>query len=360
MIEGSGETALAEDAAYRAAAVSAARYAALTLPDRPRLAPWVVAVDLGDARLQFRSAESSHTLTHPLLVSAFHRVEKLLDGRHSEQEIVALVGTAFQPATIIFLLKLLHGKGLLQHGGDVEVETRDDEVWQRQVRFLSHYVANASSTQAALASSRVGVVGCSGLRPAIVTAMGSIGIDSVTDIGDSSAWHASAGGGLAELDLVVACGISPGFKFFDAINHACLATGTRWLRVTTSGTSAQLGPTVVPYETACYTCLDLRRQTHEPELGGYLAYRDSPVDTGSVRDDGTAVLSLVVSGQAVAEIMRILAGHAAPVTFGRYYEFSAVSPVATPHDVLKVPRCTSCGTTRYTEAWDQTILRDVQ
>jgi bacteriocin biosynthesis cyclodehydratase domain-containing protein len=354
MADARRESALPEEEAHRAAAVSTARYAALTLPDRPRLAPWIVAVDLGDGRLQLRSAESSHSLTHPLLVSAFQRVEKLLDGRHSEDEIISLVGAEFQPTTIVFLLKLLHGKGLLQHGGDIELETRNDAAWQRQIRFLSHFVPNAPQTQAALASSRVGVVGDGDLRQEIVTAMGAIGIDRVTDISDPSTLHPRADD--ETLDLVVACDVSPGFRLFDATNRACLADGTRWLRVTISGTSAQLGPTFVPYETACYTCLDLRRQTHDPELEGYLSYRASTVDDDGVRDDGTAALSSVVSGQAVAEVMRILAGYAAPVTFGRYYEFSATSPIATAHDVLKVPRCPSCGTARYTEAWDQTML----
>ena len=347
---------------YRAAALSAVRYAELPLPNQPLLAPWVVPVELGDGRLQFRSAESSHTLSHPLLVRAFRAIEQFLDGQQTVENIVSLVGTDFQSTTIVFLLKLLHGKGLLQNGGEgVVPESCDDERWRQQVRFLSHFVPNAARAQAELAESRIGVVGFDNLRKAIVTALRSIGVDRITEIGDLSTGLTDDDGGPSCFDLIVACAVLPGFALFDAVNRACMVTRTRWLRVGISGTSAQLGPTVVPYETACYTCLDLRRQTHEAELDGYLAYRAHAGDAHCIADDGTASLALVLSGHVALEIMRILVGHAPPATFGRYYEFSALSPAATRHEVLRIPRCPSCSrASAYAEAWDQTVLPAVE
>lgn len=346
-----------QDQPQRAAALSATRYAELALPDQPRFAPWIVTVDLGDGRLQFRSSESAHTLNHPLLVRAFHNVEKLLDGQHTVKDIVSSTGTDFQPTTVIFLLKLLHGKGLLQHGeGPVMPGESGEETWERQVRFLSHYVPNAALAQRGLAKSRIGVVGSCGLRQAMVTAFRSIGINRIIEMDEPSTLRAETDRGRAAIDLVVACEVAPGFDLFNAVNDVCLATKSKWLRVAVSGTSAQLGPTVVPYETACYTCLELRRQAHEPELDGYLAYR-AQANIDDARDEGTAPLVSVVSGQVALEITRMLTGNAPPATFGRYYEFSAGSPAATPHEVLRVPRCPSCSTApSYPEAWDQTIL----
>src|SRR5687768_4431475 len=95
----------------RAAAVSAARFAALSLPERPRLAPWINAIDLGDDRLQLRTAESAYTLTHPLLIRVFRAIQPLLDGRHTADEIVSALEPECLPTTAIFLLKLLSGKG---------------------------------------------------------------------------------------------------------------------------------------------------------------------------------------------------------------------------------------------------------
>jgi hypothetical protein len=108
-------------------------------------------------------------------------------------------------------------------------------------------------------------------------------------------------------------------------------------------------------QTACYTCLDLRLRTHQPELEGYLAYRAHIGTVGSRGDEGSlAPFSSAVAGQVALEVTRILTGFAPAVTIGRFYEFSAVSPIAISHDVLRVPRCTSCGRRRtVAEAWDQ-------
>jgi bacteriocin biosynthesis cyclodehydratase domain-containing protein len=346
-----------EKSRHRAAAFSVAHYAGMPLPEQPRLAPWVVPVDIGDGRLQFRSAESVHTLNHPLLVQAFQHVEKLVDGTRTVDEITSAIDAELEPTTVLFLLKLLHGKGLLQHGGDAASDGDHDEIWHRQVRFLSHFVPNAARTQSELTKARVGVVGDPGLQRGIADALHTVGIDRVTEMSAPSADTRAA---TDVVDLLIACAVSPAFRFFDAVNRACLATSTRWLRVAVSGLTAQLGPTFVPFETACHTCLELRRQTHEADVDGYLAFRGRADDTDVVLDDGTAALSTVVCGQVALEVSRILAGHTAAATFGRYFEFSAASPLAISHDVLKVPRCESCsGRRSYTEAWDQTALPTV-
>src|SRR5207247_462851 len=59
-----------------------ARLARVELPRRPRLAPWVTPVELGDGRLQLRGAELAATLRHPFLVDVYRAIEPLLDGRH--------------------------------------------------------------------------------------------------------------------------------------------------------------------------------------------------------------------------------------------------------------------------------------
>lgn len=338
------------------ATLSLVRYAGLALPDRPRLSPWLVVVDLGDTRLQLRSAESLHTLTHPLLIKVFRKIETILDGRHTVVDIVSLFDGDVMPTTVVFLLKLLQGNGLLQPGaGEAGLGENEQVRWQRQLRFFGHFVPDSSSVQSRLAKARVGLAGSGDLRLAILSAMGSTGVGGITDLAEPPTWCSEVGSELANLDLIVACEESPAFSFFEAVNRACLASGNRWLHVAISGTSAQLGPTVVPKQTACYTCFDLRLRTHQPEIDGYLAYRARLEGLDDRRDEGSiAPLWSVVAGQVALEVTRLLTGFAPPVTIGRFYELSAVSPVAVSHDVLKVPRCPSCGRRRtLAEAWDQ-------
>jgi len=289
----------------------------------------------------------------------FRRIEALLDGRHTVDDIVASVNADVLPTTVVFLLKLLQGKGLLQPGA-VEGALEDDEEvrWRRQLRFLAHFMSDASSAQIALAKARLGLVGSRDLQQAILSTLGSIGVGCIAELDDPSTWCAEPRVELESLDLIVACEESPAVPFFDAVNRACLASRTRWLRVAISGTSAQLGPTVAPYETACYTCFDYRLRTHESDLDGYLAYRAQvdALDT-SRRDEGCiAPLWSIVAAQAALEVMRLLTGFAPPVTVGRFYELNAVSPATISHDVLRLPRCPSCRRRTFPEAWDQTVL----
>lgn len=340
------------------AAVLAVKYAGLQLPRCPRLAPWLVAVALGDDRLQIRSAESSHTLSHPQLSRIFRQIETLLDGRHTVDDIVGAVGAAAEPATVVFLLKLLHGKGLLQPGRD-DADSGDaadaSRRFPQQFQFLSHFVADASSLLAALAVARVGLVGAGQLHDFVLAAAPSVGLDHVAKVDESGLRGSHAGSRLASLDLLVACADSPAPGFFDHVNRACIETGTRWLRVTLIGTGAELGPTVVPMQTACYTCFDLRVRTHQgQDLEGYLQYRDHlnargrPVEEGSL-----APFSSIIASHAILEVVRVLTAFAPATTIGRFYEFSAVSPVAIPHDVLRVPRCPACSRcSAPTEPWD--------
>jgi bacteriocin biosynthesis cyclodehydratase domain-containing protein len=350
-------TALSTSQEERQSSLSTVQYVRLQLPARPRLAPWLTVVDLGDHRLQLRSAESAHTLAHPLLVDAFRRIETKIDGRHSVIEIAAVAGPDILPTTVIFLLKMLQGKGLLQPGfGDSPLDAKERGRWQRQLTFLSHFVSDADGAQSVLAKARIGVVGSAELRAAISASLASVGVGDLVDLGEAAfgAEHADQS---SRLDLIIACKEAPGFDFFDRINRACLQSRVRWLRVCVAGASAQLGPTVVPHETACYTCLDLRQRAHEPDIDGYLAYRSQSGAPGHHVDTTSAApLVSIVAGQVALEAMRLLTGFAPAVTVGRFYEIGAASQAATAHDVLKVPGCPSCGRRRaISEAWDRSF-----
>ena len=185
---------------------------------------------------------------------AFHYVEKLLDGTRTVDEITSLVDADLQPTTVVFLLKLLHGKGLLQHGDDAASDGDRDEIWHRQVRFLSHFVPNAARAQSELAKAQVGVVGAAGLQRGDRGRPENSGHERHRD--DRTADRTSARPTSSTSSSRAGCrrrsrSSTPSIA-------ACLATRTRWLRVAVSGLSAQLGPTFVPFETACHTCLELQ------------------------------------------------------------------------------------------------------
>jgi bacteriocin biosynthesis cyclodehydratase domain-containing protein len=103
-----------------------------------------------------------------------------------------------------------------------------------------------------------------------------------------------------------------------------------------------VGPTIVPWQTACYVCYTRRVASHRGHAA-WDAYRASQVH-GRAADEGSLPpLNGVVANQVALETARLLTGFAPPTTFARLYEFDARSPAARGHDVLRVPRCASCG-----------------
>jgi bacteriocin biosynthesis cyclodehydratase domain-containing protein len=328
------------------AVASAVQYARTPLPVRPRLAPWATWVDLGDDRLQFRSAEFTYlTLRHPFFIDVFHRIAPLLDGRHSLPDVTASGGEEIQPTTIAFILQMLAANGLLQ-AAEADAALSPDELahWDRQLRYLSRLTADPAGMQLTLRQARIGLAASDELGDEIAAQLGSLGVGEIVKVDLDAATKAFDG-----IDLVVAGEESPGYARFDALNTVCLETGARWLHVAMAGTSARLGPTFIPFQTACYTCYDLRLRAHEPELDGFAAYREQPN-----RDEGMlAPLRSIVAAQAALEAVRLLTGFAPPTTLGRFYEIDARTPVAVGHEVLRAPRCPSCtkrGPVR--EAWE--------
>ena len=165
------------------AVLAAIQYARVRLPRKPRLAPWLTLADLGDDRLQFRAAELAYTLRHPFLIEVFRTIEPRLDGRCTVDEIAAAGGPGVEPTTVIFLLKMLRANGLLQEA-ETPARIASEELvrWERQLRFLGHFVPDPLQIQSLLTEARVGVLGSEHLGTGIRAELQSLGTVSYTHL----------------------------------------------------------------------------------------------------------------------------------------------------------------------------------
>jgi bacteriocin biosynthesis cyclodehydratase domain-containing protein len=127
--------------------------------------------------------------------------------------------------------------------------------------------------------------------------------------------------------------------------------------VSMEGTSAYLGPTVIPHQSACYICYERRVSSNIAELDNHLAYRNQLASSESPGNEGLLPgLISVIAGQVALEVVRLITGFAPPKTIGRFYEFDATSPTVVGHEVLRVPRCPACiSRNPKMEAWDSTF-----
>jgi len=328
--------------------LTAAEYASASIPDYPQLAPWVVAFDLGDGRLQLRGSVTSFTLPHPFFASVFWSAEKYLDGSHTADGIANTLGREFDRAAVVFLLKMLTACGLLVAG-----TPRPSPLTEPQLRFFQQVNRDASRALAALEAKMVRVVAEGKMAASIASLLRQAGLpDYGVDIEAVSAPDHAPAAINGHLDLVVAVAGRLSDHLFAAVNEQCLKTGTRWLSAAISGPQARLGPTFVPDHTACYACFRHRLNCTAADPAADRAFetavaRDAP-DQG-----GLEAFNSIIAGQLALEAIRLLTGLSEPSTIARYYLFNASAPGSEAHNVLRVPRCPSCGNSNVLRrAWD--------
>ncbi len=328
---------------------AAAEYASAAIPDYPQLAPWVVAFDLGDGRLQLRGSVASFTLPHPFFASVFRRAEKYLDGSHTAEGIADALGGEIDRSAVLFLLKMLTSCGLLIAGSKPRLSAASEP----QLRFFQQINRDASGAVAALESKTVRIVAEDAMAASIAASLRQAGLPEYgVEIEGVSAQADPVPGKIGDhLDLVVAISSGLSDRLLVALNEQCLKTGTRWLSAAISGPQARLGPTFVPHHTACYTCFTHRLNCSSADLAADRAFENA-VSRGQPEQGGLDAFSAIIAGHVALEAVRSLTGLSEPSTIARYYLFNATAPDVESHGVLRVPRCASCSSKILRRAWD--------
>jgi bacteriocin biosynthesis cyclodehydratase domain-containing protein len=313
------------------------------LPERPRLAPWLTFVELGDGRLQLRASDFTMTLSEPLLAKALRQVAPVLDGEHTVSQICATGAPAYLPGTVLFVLKLLAQGGALHEGAPApELSARARTELEPALRLFAHYTRTPERTLARLQQAVVVVGGSGELVRRVADSLTASGVGRVLQVSASNLASSEPIASPEAPDLVIAAAETRATAFFTAVNGAQLARGGRWLRVALDGRYATLGPTVVPHQTACFTCYHSRRACHDDSEQLELYERALEL-RGEHAEGSLHGLLQVIAGQTALEAARLLTGFAPPATLGRFHLFEASGPGVTGHDVLRVPRCPSCG-----------------
>jgi len=329
------------------------QYAQTPLPLKPKLAPWVSVIDIGDNRLHLRGADLVVPLLHPLFVETFYKIKPLLDGDHSVEQITAIGGNKILPTTIEFLLKMLRANGILQEGGkNSEIEESNPEVEDLR-QFFSHYTQNPDGMISALTQTRLGVIGKGQLKDAIINTASQNQIKTIMEFSVDEVDTSGLETKFKDVDFIIACSENAGYAFFESINTLCLKTGTRWMRVAMEGTSAFLGPTIIPNQTACFHCYTKRVLSNSNDPEGFEAYQNHFQKNNIPDNEGILpVFWDLVNAEVVLEIVRIITGFAPPSTIGRTIQTST-SFARNEHDIFRLPRCPVCRTrSNHQEIWN--------
>lgn len=362
------------------------------LPARPQVAKRFTALPPSPGRLVLQSLTHAISIEDP--VGDVRRIVLLADGtRHIDEILDAM--EPLGPEAAVGLLQDLVEAGIL---GKAEADTSpggltgaERERYAQQMALFSHFArpradafaAPGVDFQAKLKDATVLVRGLGPIGTGLCRALCTLGIGTIIGL-DSSApvssadvaqdpWFTSTdiGSDRAELVATRIKECHPDTEFvagrsgtkpladllgeattavlaedrfnptsYEEFNLAALESKTTWTSFRLNGFDICIGPTVIPGETACYTCFDLRLKSNMSDYEEYLL-----LESHLKEDDLHSGALMINPGMDLAalEVAKILTGFVAPTTIGQLFTLNLLTLASRSHPVLKIPRCPSCG-----------------
>lgn len=362
----------------------------LRFPRRPRLLPDLSIFEMPDGLgIQFRGAESPVILRGGVAGFALRSLMPMLDGTRTLDDLIELCPTELSHETLLRTLSLLFTKGLIGAGGSAERESQirpaseslrvDGEILQRQLLFWGRKIGvtrgleSASQVQRLLETSKLILLGTGLFGAATFDILARSGCHDIqvldwddndvitravaaNPVAQPPSIHlltnstAEASSQLRALgdtaDLIVVAARNAPAALFRAVNRISLERKCPWLRAHEDGTQIEVGPYVRPFESACYTCMELRESSARDFAVEEYLYQEnlaSPRRAGETLPRGEAVAVATLAASLVAgEVVRILTGIAAPTLLNAVLTVSPMSGSFETNRLLRVPRCPDC------------------
>ena len=277
----------------------------------PALAPHLEFRQVGEQQTLLVS-ESFNTLLHGEL---YREMLPLLDGRHSQQEIVAALGDSHAFTNILSATVSLAGKGYVvsaEHGME-----------RNRAAYFSALGASPRWAEARLADSRIRVLGDA---HQLVRHLQESGVTVARD---------------APKLTVVVCDDYLASRLAD-VNRRQLELGEPWMLVRPRGTEPLFGP-VFPGERSgpCWACLAERLQGHR-EVHNFL--RSSAGEGAAFRPTASHPATLEAFwGLVAAEVIKWLVLDAAAPIHDCVLAMNVVEFASSKHRVTQRPQCSVCG-----------------
>lgn len=306
-----------------------------------------------------------------------------LDGRRTLPELLASIPPHLAKVPVLETLSLLHERGLLRDAAVVEESTlpsvgrdialhRQSLFWGRNLG-ITRSARSPEEIQRRLRDARVILVGtglfgaltfdllsrsgCEEVRALAwqdddkiflhaVTHSPSPARDTVEVLpgsGDDQAYRVLEGW-LAGADLLVTAVRNAHDSFLRTLNRRCLWHRRQWLCGNYDGATADIGPYVVPHESACYACMEARRDSASMYAIEERLYQEHlAARSGGRQPTGEAIVFAALPAAFLAsEVVRVLTGLAPPACLNAVVTVSVMQGELDRHELLRVPRCTQC------------------
>jgi bacteriocin biosynthesis cyclodehydratase domain-containing protein len=336
---------------------------------------------------QFRGASSVFVIRGRESEEVLTFLLSKLDGTRTVAELLEECPPAISRSKIIQGLRLLHTKGALKNGEpsdqayprQPEASAKTDVLMQRQLLFwgrklnVTGYLATAAEVQDRLRAGSVILIGTALFGAVTYDLLRRSGCEEVsavswddngffqdalvndpispsdvfhlpsTSIESLTLWLADRA---KSADLVLQATRNAPAMLMRSINRVCLDAECPYVRANEDGHEFELGPYVLPYRSACYTCMELRESSVDDFMLEEALYhedlaRERPA--GQRPPQGESLISATLGASLLAsEAVRILSGISAPTLLNSVIKISTLEGTFQTNRILRVPRCTDC------------------
>jgi bacteriocin biosynthesis cyclodehydratase domain-containing protein len=343
---------------------------------RPRIKEFYDVVPEAADRYQIRSSEMTAVLTGVTVRDIFGRILPLLDGSNTLDEIAEKLGPEITPDQVQLILKKLRNSGIIEDTAQylaTSLAPEELDQYRRQMVFFD-LVAEAGSPvdyQENLKKAHVTIVGAGELAASLARQLARIGVGRVFGanldpgqwIGDANQFVSFGVGSIEQEDhealerafaderpdLLVIAVDRPEPALVERVNELSQNLGIPLLQCQTNGTEASVGPFVIPRQTACLNCHNLRVTRNLDHYHEYHAWKKWVTSDGKHKRALSMFLppfTDLVAGMAAIEILKHVSDVYEAETYGKFITINAMTFEVITHQVLRLPRCPSCGNAR--------------
>jgi thiazole/oxazole-forming peptide maturase SagC family component len=373
----------------------AAEIRALNLPMQPLIPKYFHIIPMEDERkIQFRTAGKTIVLHGKAVTNLIPLLIPMLNGNHTAPEIVLhLQAKGFDRQAVLTALSRLHDKGLLEdasHPPPSDFSKAELERYTHQLRFFSYFSANSYECQRALRDSLVAIFGLGQIGTQVLTSLVASGVQKIRgvdietvqvnnigtfytpeDVGrprveiaaqrieyinpgvefqkvKQEIRHSDQIRPLVEYcDLCIICEDIPSLEIYEWANEVCLKEGVKWISGNLEGHIGRIGPAIIPRQTPCYKCYQLRFEGTLEAYDEFVALKhylqagnNRQVTYGSI-----PALAGIVGSCLALEALQMLTNFLPASSFGKVHIFDFSTLEMSAHEILKLPRCPSCSLT---------------
>jgi thiazole/oxazole-forming peptide maturase SagC family component len=363
------------------------------VPKQPRVRISYHIIPMSDDRVQLRSGSDAFIMQGKSVHDLLNNLFPLLTGEYHIESIIKKMSGDFPRESIISFIQKLTQRRVIEDASlepTVSVDKKILNSHQEQLIYFSHFSKEFYDPQARLYRSRVGVLGLGALGIRVACALASSGIGTIIGIDSNDVSQADVDHGhfyfpdvqglprgkvfpdcghkyhpetswvgidnllkdrddftinFKGLDYLLICLESFQPWLYEQINLACLELNLIWTWCGIDGHEGMIGPTVIPWETACWKCYDLRVKANIDHYEEYMAYEDYLFKRKTNKAQFGYLLPSIdfLAGLTSLEVVKDLSGITPPLTYGTQLAVDLLSTQFELHPVLKVPRCPACG-----------------